>query len=347
MGRRRTQAVTLADVARLAGVSVATASKALNARDEVAAATRERVLAAAGQLSFHPNGRVRSIGLLTDELGGGRFAMPLLIGAEVAIGSLASGLSDSSPHGLPDGRFSVLLCDPRGDPRRQRHYLAALARHVEGFIVLGDDNDLRPALPRDIPVPVVYAYGESDHPGDVSIIADDEGGARLAGEHLITLGRRHIAHITGPSSYRAARGRAAGLLDVLAGHGLRPAGGQPRYGQWSQRWGREAAHEMLAAVPDIDAIFCGNDQIAAGAAQTLHELGRRIPDDVALVGFDNWTEFAADCRPPLTTVDLNLEQLGATAVRHLFAAMGGHPSQGVQREPCRLVIRESTHPRVS
>jgi LacI family transcriptional regulator len=333
MGRRRSQAVTLTDVARLAGVSVATASKALNARDEVAAATRERVLQAAGELSFHPHGRVRSIGLLTDELGGARFAMPLLLGAEAAIGSLPA----ASPS-------SVLLCDPRGDPRRLRHYLAALARHVEGFIVLGDDNDLRPALPHDIPVPVVYAYGESDRPGDVSILADDEGGARLAGEHLITLGRQRIAHITGPRSYRAARSRAAGLVDVLSGHGLRPAGGQIRYGQWSQRWGREAAYEMLAASPDTDAIFCGNDQIAAGVAQTLHELGRRVPDDVALIGFDNWTEFAADCRPPLTTVDLNLEQLGASAVRHLYAAIGGHPSSGVQREPCRLVIRDSTHP---
>ncbi|BBH69180.1 LacI family transcriptional regulator [Actinoplanes sp. OR16] len=325
MGRTRSQAVTLADVARLAGVSVATASKALNARDQVAAATRERVLRAAAELSFHPYGRVKSIGLLTDERGG-RFAMPILIGAEAAI-------ADPIP---------VLLCDPGGDPRRQRHYLAALARHVEGFIVLGDDNDLRPALPRDLPVPVVYAYGESDHPGDVSVLADDEGGARLAAEHLITLGRRRIAHITGPSSYRAARSRAAGVVEVLAGHGLRPAGGRPRYGEWSQRWGREAAYELLSAMPDTDAVFCGNDQIAAGVAQTLHERGRRVPDDVAVVGFDNWTEFAADCRPPLTTVDLNLEQLGATAVRHLFAAIGGHPSHGVQRHPCHLVIREST-----
>ncbi|MEU4688975.1 substrate-binding domain-containing protein [Actinoplanes sp. NPDC023714] len=238
----------------------------------------------------------------------------------------------------------MLLCDARGDARRQRHYLAALARHVEGFIVLGDDNDVRPALPRDLPVPVVYAYGESDHPDDVSVLADDEGGARLAAEHLITLGRRRIAHITGPASYRAARSRAAGMVAVLADYGLRPAGGTPRFGEWSQRWGRQAAHELLAARPGTDAVFCGNDQIAAGVAQTLHELGRRVPDDVALVGFDNWTEFAADCRPPLTTVDLDLEGLGATAVRHLFAAIAGHPSRGVQRHPCRLVIRESTIP---
>ncbi|BAL89203.1 putative LacI-family transcriptional regulator [Actinoplanes missouriensis 431] len=329
MGRRRSQAVTLADVARRAGVSVATASKAINARDQVAAATRERVLRAAAELSFSPGGRTPAIGLLTDERGG-RFAMPILLGAETAIERLAG------------ERMSVLLCDARGDAGRQRDQLTVLARQVEGFLVLGYDNDLRPSLPRDLPVPVVYAYTESDHDADTSVVADDEGGARLATEHLVAIGRRHIAHLTGPAAYRAARARANGLLAVLGGHGLRPAGGRPRYGEWSQRWGRDAAHELLATAPDTDAIFCGNDQIAAGVAQTLRERGRRIPDDVALVGYDNWTEFAADCRPPLTTVDLNLERLGATAVRHLVAALGGRPSPGVHRQPCDLVVREST-----
>jgi LacI family transcriptional regulator len=79
-------------------------------------------------------------------------------------------------------------------------------------------------------------------------------------------------------------------------------------------------------------------------AQTLRDLGRHIPDDVALVGYDNWAEFAADCRPPLTTVDLDLERLGATAVTHLFAALDGRPATGVLRQPCRLVVRESTGP---
>jgi len=335
MGRRRSEAVTLADVARRAGCSVATASKALNARDHVAEATRQRVLDAAAELSFHPNalargllsGRTRTIGLLTDELGG-RFSIPILLGAENALGN---------------ERMSVLLCDARGDDARRRHYIATLlARQVDGFLVVGDDNDLRPPLPRDIPVPVVYAYGESGHPDDVAVLADDEGGARLAAEHLIARGRRRIAHITGPRGYRAARERAAGLRTVLAENGLSLAGGEPGYGEWSQRWGREAAHRLLAAHPGVDAVFCGNDQIAAGVAQALRERGRRIPGDVALVGYDNWTEFAADCRPPLTTVDLNLEALGATAVRHLFAAIEGRPSRGVVREPCHLVIRDST-----
>ncbi|GAA3750715.1 LacI family DNA-binding transcriptional regulator [Plantactinospora mayteni] len=337
MVRQRSQSVTLTDVARRAGVSVATASKALNARDEVAPATRRRVLEAAEELSFHPNalakglisGRTRTIGLLTDELGE-RFAFPVLLGIENALGN---------------EQMCVLLCDARGDVIRRRHYIRTLlARQVDGFIILGDSNDIRPSLTRDIPVPVVYVYGESDDPNDLSVLADDAGGARLAVEHLVALGRRRIGHITGPETYRAARDRVTGLHSVLAEAGLPLAGGDPLYGEWSQRWGRHAGRMLLTADPDIDAVFCGNDQIATGVAETLLDLGRRIPDDVAIVGYDNWEVFAADCRPPLTTVDLNLQQLGATAVKQLFAALDGERAPGVIRQPCRLVVRESTGP---
>jgi LacI family transcriptional regulator len=338
MGRRRSESVTLSDVARRAGVSVATASKALNDRTEVAEATRWRVQRAAAELAFQPNvlarglisGRTRTIGLLTDELSG-RFSMPILLGVENAVGN---------------EKMSVVLCDARGDAIRQQHYVRTLlARQVDGFIILGDSNDLRPSLSRDIPVPVVYVYGESDDPGDLSVLADDHAGGRLVAEHLVSLQRQHIGHITGPQSYRAARDRVTGLRAVLDSAGLQLAGGEPLFGEWSRRWGRHATRVLLTADPDMDALFCGNDQIADGACETLTQLGRRIPDDVAVVGYDNWEVLAADCRPPLTTVDLDLERLGATAVAHLLAALDGDRRGGVIRQPGRLVVRESTGPR--
>ncbi|ADL47339.1 LacI family DNA-binding transcriptional regulator [Micromonospora aurantiaca (nom. illeg.)] len=337
MRRRRSQSVTLMDVAKLAGVSVATASKALNAREEVAPATRRRVQQAAEQLSFQPNGLARglisgrshTIGLLTETLGE-RFAFPVLRGVENALGN---------------ERMCVLLCDARGDViRRQHHIRTLLSRQVDGFVILGDSNDVRPSLSRDLPVPAVYVYGESDDPDDLSVLADDEGGGRLAAEHLVSLGRRRIAHITGPQTYRAARDRVVGLEAVLREAGLPLVGGGPRYGDWSQRWGRQAAAMVINASPDTDAVFCGNDQIATGVVEALRDLGRRTPQDVAVVGYDNWEVFATDCRPPLTTVDLNLEQLGATAVKYLFAALDGNPSRGVIRHPGRLVVRDSTGP---
>lgn len=335
MGSQRPQ-ITLADVARQAGVSVATASKALNARHGVAAATRARVMQAADRLAFQPNalarglisGSTRMIGLLTDELAG-RFALSLLLGAENALG---------------DERMSALLCDARGDAVRRQHYIRSLlARQVDGFIILGDSNEVRPSITRDIPVPVVYAYCESEDPDDLSILADDEGGARLAAEHLVALGRRRIGHITGRHTYRAARDRVSGFTSVLHEAGLEPAG-EPLYGQWSQRWGRYACELLIAEHPDLDAIFCGSDQIATGVTETLLGLGRAVPGDVAVVGYDNWEVFAAECRPPLTTVDLNLEQLGATAVEHLLAALDGRKAAGTLRQPGRLVVRESTGP---
>ena len=335
MARPRSTSVTLTDVARAAGVSLATASKALNARAEVAPETRRRVLQAAEELSFRPNalakglvsGRTHTVGLLIDELAE-RFAFPVLLGAENALG---------------DEQNSVLLCDARGDAIRRRHHIQTLlARQVDGLIVLGSDNDVRPSLTKDIPVPVVYVYGESDDPDDISVLADDHGGARLAAEHLVTLGRRRIGNLTGPRSYRAARERVAALHEVLREAGLPLDCAEPMYGEWSQQWGRQATHALLARDPEIDAIFCGNDQIAAGACETLRDLGRDIPDDVAVVGYDNWEVFATECRPPLTTVDLNLAQLGATAVRYLLEAFDGRPTSGVVHQPGRLVIRQST-----
>jgi LacI family transcriptional regulator len=334
MGRQKTGA-TLSDVARRAGVSVATASKALNARDEVAASTRQRVLQAADELSFQPNvlarglvsGNTRTIGVLTDELSAARFTIPILVGAENALGN---------------EQMSVLLCDARGDAIRRRHYIRTLlARQVDGFIVVGDSNGIRPSLTADIPVPVVYVYCESDDPADLSIIADDAGGARLAAQHLVALGRRRIAHITGEPVYRAAQDRATVLREVLDEAGL-PLVGEPMFGQWSQRWGRHAASILLTAHPDVDAIFCGSDQVAYGVSEALRDFGRAIPDDVAVVGYDNWELLATECRPPLTTVDLGLEQLGATAVHHLFAALDGKAASGVIRHPGRLIVRESS-----
>jgi LacI family transcriptional regulator len=336
----RRRAATLTDVAERAGVSIATASKALNQRGDVAADTRRRVLAAAEELAFQPNvlargllsGRTRTVGLLTDELGG-RFAIPILLGVENTLGSQ---------------QMSVLLCDARGDAIRREHYIRTLlSRQIDGLIVVGETNDIRPSLTTDIPVPVIYVYGQSDNPADVSILADDHGGGRLAAEHLIGHGRTAIAHISGEQIYRAALDRAAGFTEALKEAGQTLVGGAPMYGDWTQRWGRHAARILLAAHPQTDAIFCASDQIATGVLDTLHDLGRRIPDDIALVGYDNWEVFAAESRPPLTTVDLNLQSIGAAAVEYLFAALDGHPGQGVVRCPTRLVVRESTGPRIS
>jgi LacI family transcriptional regulator len=194
-------------------------------------------------------------------------------------------------------------------------------------------------------VPVVYAMTHSTDPGDLSLIPDDEQGGALAVHHLLSTGRTNIGHVTGPRRFKAAVLRATGAENALTAAGLELAGGEPLFGEWTEEWGRQATDVLLRTQANLDAIFCGNDQIARGVADALREAGRRVPDDVALVGFDNWEVIAVASRPPLTTVDMNLRELGRAAGEHLLAAIEGQPSAGLQLLPCSLVVRESSRPR--
>ncbi|GAB3653893.1 LacI family DNA-binding transcriptional regulator [Glycomyces tarimensis] len=335
-GARGTRAATLSDVAKLAGVSVATASKALNGRNHVHAQTRARVLEAAAQLSFSPNslargllaGRSGTVGLLTSDLVG-RFSLPILMGAEDAFGA---------------GQVSVFLCDARGDAIRERHHVQALvSRRVDGLIVVGSSTDPRPPLADGVDVPVVYAYAPSEDPDDLSIVPDNIEAGRMAVDHLIACGRSKIAHISGDRDYSAARDRVTGAMAALDDAGLEPVG-DVAYGSWTEGWGRAAAGLLLERHPEIDAVLCGSDQVARGVLDTLRERGRIVPDDVAVMGFDDWQVLTTGARPQLTSVDMNLEELGRAAARALFDAIDDEHDRGVQTMPCRLVIRGSTAP---
>lgn len=328
---------TLADVASRAGVSLATASKALNGRAEVRAATRERVRLAAEEIGFEPNGlaqglagqRSDTVGLLTSDLIG-RFSLPILMGAEDAFGA---------------GQVSVFLCDARGDTIREKHHLRALLRRqVDGLIVVGSSTDPRPPVALDVPVPVVYAYAPSLSPADLSVVPDNVGGGRLAVEHMITIGRRHIAHLAGDPVFAATRDRAEGVLGGLRDAGLTLAGGRVFSGAWSEAWGRSAMSAALAADPGIDAVVCANDQIARGAIELLQRRGVHVPGDVAVIGFDNWGVVTDGSDPSLTSVDMNLEGLGRRAADLLASAINGDRHQGVESLPCRVVVRGSSLP---
>ena len=342
---------TIRDVAESAGVSVGTASKALNGQGKLRAETIERVMRAAQRLGFAPNtlaqallaGRSFTVGLITTD-SFGRFSIPVMLGAEDALGT---------------GQVSVFMCDTRDDPERERRYVEMLwARRVDGLIVTGRRIEPRPPVQALPGIPIVYAMtqpadggtlpsadgtqpagGGIQSAGGGAVLPDDEGGGRAAGAHLLAIGRRRIAHIAGPERFLAARLRARGFTAALAEAGAAPCG-EIRFGEWSEHWGREAAGLLLADRPD--AIFCGSDQIARGVADTLRAVGRRIPDDVALVGFDNWLPMAMGALPPLTSVDPCLEEVGRVAATRLLAAIGGEYTDDVQRVPPRLEIREST-----
>ena len=336
MADRRRATVTVTDVARHAGVSPGTVSKALNGRGQLRPETRARVVQAAEELGFHVNllarslieGRTYTVGVLTSD-SFGRFTIPVMLGAEDTLGA---------------GQMSVLLCDGRGDYIREQHYLRTLlARRVDGIIVTGRSSDPRRSLGHNLPVPVVYALAQSEDPADLSFIHDDWQGAQIAVRHLLSTGRRHVAHITGPERHAATQHRVRGALDALEAAGTQFVMGTAMCGEWSEQWGREAVGLLVRSGEPFDAVFCGSDQIARGVLDALREVGRRVPEDVGVVGVDNWEVMAQSARPPLTTVDLNLGELGRVAATELLRAIGGAtPEPGVRRLPCRLVARQST-----
>ena len=331
----RPKPVTIAQVAAHAGVSLSTVSKAMNGRGQLRDETRRRVLASAEELGFQPNlvarsllsGLTYTVGILTtDSIG--RFTIPLLTGAEDALGA---------------GEMAMILCESRGDPIREQYYLKSLlARRVDGIIVTGKSSDKRRSLGRSLSVPVVYALAASDDPDDLSLLHDDEQGARISIEHLLGTGRRKIAHVTGPERSTASRNRQAGTISALHDAGTELVA-PTMFGDWSERWGREAAERLIRSGVDFDGVFCGSDQIARGLVDGLTEGGKSVPGDVGVAGVDNWSVMVEASRPPLTSVDLNLHELGHAAASRLLRAIEGHPMpRGIEKLPCTLVPRRST-----
>lgn len=330
--------VTIRDVAQLAGVSPATVSKVLNDAPHVSAESRERVTAAIAKLNFRPNTIARSLkksrtltlGLITDDIEG-VFTMSLMRGVEQA----------ASVQG-----FSVFLCNSFGEPAREKAHLdALLAKQVDGLVLLSGYRVRErgaPALPVGS-VPVVYLYQYTRDIAAPSIIPDDEGGAYLATQHLLAQGRRRIALINGPSKYEATHHRLHGYQRALAEAGLKSDPALVRVGKWHETSGYALTHELMALPEPPDALFCASDSIAVGALDALHQRSARIPDDVAVIGFDN-RPFAPYQRPPLTTIALPLVEMGVMAGELLMNAILNNQwvdAPVIHRAPCYLVQRES------
>jgi LacI family transcriptional regulator len=310
---RTGDAVTLRDVAAVAKVSIATASKALRDDHRVSEDTRRRVHETAQRLDYTPNalaqsfasGRSGAVGLFTHSAQI-PFARPVVIGAikELSLLGRAALLFDSAARA---GRW------------RDEDVKGLQARKVEGVLVVGTNNDqMTRSLTERFSSPVVYAFTDSDDPDDTVLQIDSHGAGRMAIEHLVSTGRRRIAHITANSDSLSVQGRKAGAVGALSGHGLDFVS-PVQHGTWSREWGAEAATALLASGTLVDAIFCGNDNIALGVIDTLQAAGVRVPDDVAVVGVDNQEDVLLAQGSPrrLTSIDLQLEPLGAAAARLL------------------------------
>jgi len=334
--RRAQPALTIRDVARLAGVSIGTASKAMNASGRLSAETRAKVLKVAKEIDYRPNGlaqslhRARSmtVGILSND-SFGRFSFPI-------VEALERRLFD---HGI-----AVFMCNATDDPARERRHIdQLLGKRIDGLVVTARRADKRePIEAAARGLPVVYVFSQVENKDALCLLPDDRGGAALGVRHLLNLGRKRIAHVTGPERFEAVRLRLAGYRDALKEAGLKARERDYLSGEWSESWGREAAARLFRSRRSPpDALFCGNDQIARGALDALREMGRLVPSDVAVVGFDNWEVMTKAARPPLTSVDMNLDALGREAGACLIEMMSGRAVAGVRRLPCSLVVRQS------
>ncbi|SEE61585.1 LacI family DNA-binding transcriptional regulator [Ruania alba] len=331
-------APTLRDVAAVAGVSVSTVSKVLNGRGKFAPETHLKIAQAVQRLGFRPDalarsfatGRSQLVGVLT-EFAPGAFTSPVMVGASTYLGKHEMG---------------VLFADAALNREAMGELAGSLrARRIDGLLVIGDGLHSRlGSVSAGLGVPVVYAFGESADPADVSFIPDNEMVGVVATEHLIERGRTKIAHI-GVADDLAGAARARGCLRALAAAELDMVGGRVESNDWRRSGGIEATRRLLAADVAFDAIFCANDQIAFGALAALTAAGLRVPDDVALVGVDNWesmTGTGRQGRNVLTSVDPDLRGLGAAAAAHLIEAVDGAFEPGVHLHPCILRLGEST-----
>ncbi len=327
------QRVTIRDVAARAGVSVATVSKVINQRYGVAAATMAHVQAVIDDLGYEAslvaqslrNHRTNVIGILVADFE--PFSTELLKGAADAI---------------RDTGFELVVYSAGGRTSEhvgwERRYLSRLSGTLVDGAVLVTPTVVDVAYQ----APIVAVDPHTGPTGLPTIDSDNRRGARLAIEHLLDLGHRRIAMLTGRPDLQSAQLREAGYRDALAAAGIRPATTLIRPGGYDSATSRESAHRLLAARARPTAIFAANDLSAIGALQAASDLDLRVPEDLSVVGFDNIPESALS-DPPLTTVEQPIREMGRRALEMLIASIrGAVPEPSHVTLPTRLVVRQST-----
>lgn len=329
---------TLADVARQAGVSTATASRIINGSAKpVAEALRERVLAAVAELHYVPNAQAQMlarshrsiVGAVVHDVSDPYFA------------EITRGLQRVATE---HGRL-VIICNTYRDPDRELEYIAVLHAHQAAAIILAGSGYLDPAYEEQAAARLrvyqrtggrVAVIGRHDHAGDAVVPENGEGGF-LAGEHLFQLGHTEIGVIAGPKNLTTTTDRLAGLRRAARKYKIKLPARQIVYADFDRDSGAEATARLLEAHPQLTAIAALNDSMAVGALACLRGSGRQV----SVMGFDDMP-VARDVTPTLTSVRLPLAEMGARAMTLALAEPGDEPR--VERVAATLIVRDSTAP---
>jgi LacI family transcriptional regulator len=328
---------TIYDVARLAGVSTATVSRSLNGTGQIAPGTRAAIDAAVEQLGYRPNTIARS--LVTKSTQTIALLLPDITNPFYA--ALVSGIQQRA---LEAG-YTMLLCTTEGDPEREEQYLSVLrAKQVDGALVDGL------VLPPDRVArfvadgfPIVCLDRDVDSASVPLVQVDNRLGAKLATEHLLSLGHTRVAHVAGAPELGISEQRVAGYREALAEAGIEPDPALVAVGSFTVEGGYEAAKSLLADGSPT-AVFAANDLSAIGVLNAIAESGRRVPADVSVVGFDD-LHLSAYTTPPLTTIHQPALEIAERAMQLLLDLSNGRKVRRLRHvlEPA-LVVRGSTAP---
>jgi len=327
--------ITMADVAREAGVSLMTVSRVINNKGDVSAETRQQVLEIIERLGYRPSGVARSLatqrtgtlGLVVPDVGN-----PFLSG-------VARGAEDQA---YTEG-YNVLLCNTNEDPQREIAALQSLEeKRVDGLVLCSSrlaETLLQPLLARHPAAVLVNRRLRGNGIG--AVLINDEAGCRMAAEHLLQAGHRAIGFLAGPAASYSGQQRALGYRAALAAASLPYDSTRVRNCTAFVEGGLAAARELLVAHPELTALVCYNDLVAVGTLQACAELGRRVPDDLAVTGFDD-IPLMDQITPALTTCHVPRHDMGAQAMRLLLDCINGR-LEGCRDIvlPVELVIRAS------
>ncbi|MER7485894.1 LacI family DNA-binding transcriptional regulator [Streptomyces sp. NPDC126497] len=318
MRRQRPVTPTLEEVAALAGVGRGTVSRVINDAAGVKDSTRRAVQRAIAELGYVPNLAARSlagrradaVALVMTEPDWRQFGEPFF-----------SEIVRSVGDALTDTKVQLLLTLVRTDAERQRLVEYARGGRVDGVMLMSvHAEDALPDMLADVGLPTVLLGRRSGEESVTYVDADNAGGACGAVAHLLGLGRRSIATITGPLDMYVAQCRLRGYREALERAGVESRPAWTAEGDFSADSGRRAMAGLIERAPEIDGVFAASDTMAAGALDALRAAGRRVPEDVAVIGFDDFP-LAQHTAPKLTTVRQPLEEIGRTMVRLLLEEM--------------------------
>lgn len=335
---------TIYDVAKEAGVSRQTVSRVLNHRPDVSRETRTRIEQIIEKLDYHPSAIARSLSSHKSHTLGVVTAGLKYIGPSRTL----SGITRSAE----ELDYGLLLKELASFDANNIYPLLKRFRayRVDGIIwaapEIGDNRNWLQDLLSDIDIPIIFLTMEKRE--GVSIVnVDNYLGGRLATEHLINLGRRNIGHVSGPLDWWESRQRKKAWEGALSNAGLPFEERMYAEGNWSSKSGKLAFDELLNRFPEMDAVFVGNDQMALSVLQSSAQRGIKVPDDLAVIGFDGLQE-SEFYSPSLSTVYQNQDELGRTAVQELIQIVDEKLQGDKEIQPNQillkpeLIVREST-----